>query len=94
MTSAERIVYGTADAEAPLNLHSSEFNFSTDKKEPRCGLKAKLIAGGLTVVALTLGGLGYYYGSKAKYEKMPSYTYKRFLKQNQTITSAFTDSPL
>jgi len=48
----------------------------------------------LTVVALTLGGLGYYYGTQAKNEKLPSYTYKRFLKQNQTITSAFTETPL
>jgi len=63
MTSAESIVYGSHDVES-----SAQYNqiAQQPKKEPRCGTKAKVIAAGLTLVALTLGGLGYYYGTRSK----------------------------
>ena len=94
MTSAEKIVYATNDVENSTLLKSSEFNESTVKKAPRCSLKAKIVTAGLTLVALTLGGLGYYYGTKDKQVSRPSYTYKRFVNQNKTIANSFKSRPL
>ena len=93
MKQADRIVYGTNDVEnsAPLNYSQEQ---SPSRKVPRCSTKAKLITAGITLVALTMGGLGYYYGTKAKDQLKPSYTYKRFVNQNQTNSSAFQSSPL
>ena len=64
MTTAERIVYGTVDAERATPLNSnSEFNQAENKKEPRCGLKARLVTAGILAVAVTLGCLVYYFGT-------------------------------
>ena len=89
MTSAENIVYGTHDVESSASFNQS-LQMISNKKEARCGTKAKIIAAGLTLVALTLGGLGYYYSSRAKANDnvMPNYTYKRFVNQNQTMVGS------
>jgi len=89
MTSAESIVYGSHDVESSAQYNQFAQQPS-NKKEPRCGTKAKFIAAGLTLVALTLGGLGYYYGTRSKKidSTKPNYTYKRFVNQNQTMVSS------
>jgi hypothetical protein len=70
MTSAEKIVYGTTgtdDVESSTLLnYPPDFTAETNKKAPRCSFKAKIVTAGLTLAALTLGGLGIYYATKAK----------------------------
>ena len=88
MSKAQQIVYGTTDAETPLN-QDTQILESAMTKEPRCGLKAKLFTAGVVTLALTLGGLGYYYGTKPKIvtAAKPNYTYKRVTRINSTFSA-------
>jgi hypothetical protein len=89
MSKAQQVVYGTADYEASLNTQHQELA-SSNTKEPRCSFKAKLFTAGVATLALTLGGLGYYYGTKPKVAAAtkPNYSYKRVAFTNSTTSAA------
>ena len=86
MTSAEKIVYDTTDAEAsaPLNEKVQVLN-PPESKESRCTpTKYKLFTVGALAVALAAGGVGYYFGAVKNASSRPKYSYKRVVVSNTT----------